>query len=261
MLVNIRRNLHKVAATAIIALLVLAFASWGIGDYVSGFSQVRVASVDGKGITDQAFARARQLQEQRYRSELGENYQAGMLDDPTIKIALVQQLIDEHLLTRDARENGYRVSPQHLTRTITGISAFQNEKGFDRDLYRDLLRRQGLSISRFEEDLAESMISDQVRSGLSGSALVTEAELEQLLALQGEQRDIKFLLLERANFADQVTLEPAAIEEFYDQHPERFQTPEQVKIEYLELVLDDFAAAIEIEPELLEKLYSEQAAE
>ena len=85
MLVDIRRNIQKVAATAIIGLLVLAFASWGIADYITGFTQVRVASVNGKNITDQAFANARQRQEQRYRSQLGDNYQAGMLDDPLMK--------------------------------------------------------------------------------------------------------------------------------------------------------------------------------
>lgn len=261
MLVDIRRNIQKVAAIAIIGLLVLAFASWGIGDYVSGFSQIRVATVDGKNITDQAFARARQLQEQRYRNQLGDNYQAGMLDEPMVKVALLQELIDEHLRITDAKTAGYRVSPTELMKTITGIEVFHGENGFDRDQYKRLLQRQGLSIARFEADLAESLITDQVRLGLSSTAIVSTSELEQLLQLQGQQRDIRFLLLARDAFAGSTVIEDNAIETFFTEHADRFQTPERVSIDYLELVLDNFAAKIEIDEQTLERLYAEQKNE
>lgn len=261
MLVDIRRNIQKVAAIAIIGLLVLAFASWGIGDYVSGFSQIRVATVDGKNITDQAFARARQLQEQRYRNQLGDNYQAGMLDEPMVKVALLQELIDEHLRITDAKEAGYRVSPTELMKTITGIEVFHGENGFDRDQYKQLLQRQGLSIARFEADLAESLITDQVRLGLSSTAIVPATELDQLLQLQGQQRDIRFLLLARDAFAGSTIIKDDAIETFYNEHADRFQTPERVSIDYLELVLDNFAAKIEIDEQTLERLYAEQKNE
>lgn len=261
MLVDIRRNIQKVAATAIIGLLVLAFASWGIADYITGFTQVRVASVNGKNITDQAFANARQRQEQRYRSQLGDNYQAGMLDDPLMKMALVQELIDGQLRIEDAQANGYRVSPSELTRTITEIEVFQDENGFNRELYQDLLQRQGLSISRFEKDLADSLLTDQVRLGLSSTTLVTDQEIEHLLKLQGEQRDIRFLVLPRESFAAQVDVSDEAINEFYTEHSDRFKTNEQVRIEYLEVILDDFAAQVTVDQQEIERLYNEQKNE
>lgn len=261
MLVDIRRNLHKVAAGAIVGLLVLAFASWGIGDYITGFSQISVASIDGKNITGQAYARARQLQEQRYRNQLGDNYQAGMLDQPMLKMALVQELINEYLRVTDAKKSGYRISPEELTRTITDIEVFQGPNGFDRQQYKDLLRRQGLSIGGFEKDLAESIVTDQVRTGLSTSSIVPPSEVAQLLKLQGQQRDVRFLLLPNDTFANQVEVDDQAIETFYDEHIDQFQTTEQVSIQFLELVLDDFAAEINIDDQILERLYSEQESE
>ena len=258
MLADIRRNFQKAAAVAIIGLLVLAFASWGIADYVTGFTQVKVASIDGNVITDQAYAQARQLQEQRYRASMGENYQPGTLDDPTIKMSLVQELVDDYLRVNDAKSNGYRVSPQQLTKTITAIDVFRDEQGFNRELYQQLLNRQGFSISRFEADLAQSIITDQIRVGLSDSSVITDSELDRMLRLQGEQRDIRFLLLSRDDELEKIEVTDRAIEDFYNEHIDRFQTPELAQIEYLELVLDDYAARQTLDEEKLAQLYKEQ---
>lgn len=261
MLVDIRRNFQKAAAVAIIGLLVLAFASWGIADYVTGFTQVKVASINGSAITDQAYAQARQLQEQRYRASLGDNYQPGTLDDPTIKMTLVQELVDDFLRVSDATSNGYRVSPQRLTKTITDIDVFHNEQGFDRELYQQILSRQGFSISRFEADLSQSMITDQIRLGLSQSSVIADQELDLLLRLQGEQRDIRFQLIARDDQLDKLDVSDQAIEDFYNEHIDRFQTPELVQIEYLELVLDDYADREILDEETLAQLYKEQLAD
>ena len=261
MLVDIRRNFQKAAAVAIIGLLVLAFASWGIADYVTGFTQVKVASINGSVITDQAYAQARQLQEQRYRASLGDNYQPGTLDDPTIKMTLVQELVDDFLRVDDAKSNGYRVSPQRLTKTITEIDAFHDEQGFDRELYQQILNRQGFSISRFEADLAQSIITEQIRTGLSKSSVIAEPELDLLLRLQGEQRDIRFQLITRDDQLDKLEVSDQAIQDFYNEHIDRFQTPELVRIEYLELVLDDYADRETLDDEALAELYEEQQAD
>ncbi len=261
MLFEIRQKLQKVAAMAIIGLLVLAFASWGITDYVSGLSQTNVAKVDGTNITLQAFSRAQQIQEQRYRNTLGENYQPGLLDDPVLKMALVQQLIDDHLQISDAQESGYRVSNEELSKRITALEVFQGSDGFDRNLYKNLLRQQGLSISQFEQDLAESIIAGQVRSAITNGPIITDQELEQLLKLQGEQRDLKFLLLNRENYLSQAQATDEQIEAYYREHLDRFQKPEQVRIEWLELVLDDYAEQVEIEDSTLRKLYENQQEE
>ncbi|MBL4621813.1 MAG: SurA N-terminal domain-containing protein [Immundisolibacteraceae bacterium] len=261
MLVDIRRNFQKAAAVAIIGLLVLAFASWGIADYVTGFTQVKVASINGSVITDQAYAQARQLQEQRYRASLGDNYQPGTLDDPTIKMTLVQELVDDFLRVDDAKSNGYRVSPQRLTKTITEIDAFHDEQGFDRELYQQILNRQGFSISRFEADLAQSIITEQIRTGLSKSSVIADPELDLLLRLQGEQRDIRFQLITRDDQLDKLEVSDQAIQDFYNEHIDRFQTPELVRIEYLELVLDDYADRETLDDEALAELYEEQQAD
>ena len=261
MLADIRRNFQKAAAVAIIGLLVLAFASWGIADYVTGFSQVKVATIDGNAITDQAYAQARQLQDQRYRASLGENYQPGILDDPSIKMTLVQELVDDYLRVSDAKTNGYRVSPRQLTKTITDLGVFHNEQGFDRDLYKQILNRQGFSISRFEADLAQSIITEQIRTGISDTSLITQSELSQLLHLQGEQRDIRFQLLSRDDQLEQVEVTDQTIDSFYHENIDRFQTPELARIEYLELVLDDYADKQSINDDKLAELYKEQQSD
>ena len=50
------------------------------------------------------------------------------------------------------------------------------------------LRQQGYSPGGFENDLRRSMLAEQLVAGLASSAIVTDAEVEDAVRLQGQKR-------------------------------------------------------------------------
>jgi peptidyl-prolyl cis-trans isomerase D len=82
--------------------------------------------------------------------------------------------------------------------------------GLTRSLYERLLRNQGYTPTLFEEGLRQSLATDQLRDGVIASALVTPAELEQLVSLLKQQREVYYLTLPLAQYIAKAKVDDAA---------------------------------------------------
>jgi peptidyl-prolyl cis-trans isomerase D len=74
MLGYIRESVQGWIAWAIVILLIIPFALWGINQYFGNNGSLVVASVNGEEITQQAFQREYYLQRDRMRQMLGEQF-------------------------------------------------------------------------------------------------------------------------------------------------------------------------------------------
>ena len=78
MLQAIRNNAQGVFVWIIVGLIVISFALFGLGSYLSGASKVVAASVNGVEITSTDLTRAYQNYQERLRSMFGEQYNPEM---------------------------------------------------------------------------------------------------------------------------------------------------------------------------------------
>jgi peptidyl-prolyl cis-trans isomerase D len=252
MLAKIREKTHGIFATFILALIGIPFALWGINSYFDAGPGAHVAKVDGREINQPDYRAALE----RFRGRI----EPAMMDSPAFKQMVLSGLIEQTLLTRDAEENGYRVSDARLGQVIRDVPLFQRDGRFDATQYEALLRREGLSPREFEQRLRAENLTRQVQIGLADSAIVTEAEVIALARLLAQERVVAAAVISPEAYEQAARITPAEIEKHYEASADQFKTQDQVRIQYLELKAGALGAKYQPDEAELKRAYEEEAA-
>jgi peptidyl-prolyl cis-trans isomerase D len=258
MLQKIRDHAQGWFAYTIVGLLTIPFAIWGIDSYFEGSGPMDAAIVGDNKISLQEYQRAYQQQRQRLQAMLGNNMDPALLEGPRLKQDVLRQLIDERVLTQLINDQGMRVSDQQLRNALLTLPVFQESGGFNKELYERLLRNQGYTVALFEEGLRQSLATEQLRDGVIASALATPAELEQLVALLKQQREVYFLTLPLAEYVAKAKVDDAAIQDYFAKNKDRLVNPEKVRVQFIELKLSSIADPITVSEDELKSAYEAQ---
>ena len=260
MLQFIRERARGWVAYTIVGLLTVPFALWGIHSYFEGGAPNDVAEVGNVKISLQEFQRAYQNQRQRLQAMMGDDLDPAFLEGARLKQDVLRQLIDERVLNRAAREQGFRIGDRQLFDAVQALPVFQQSGGFDHALYERLLRNQGMTPVMFEEGLRQSLATEQLRTGVVVSALFTPAEQDQLIALLRQQRELHYTVLPLEKYRSEIQVNDAAIQDYFEKNRERFVSPEQVQVQFIELKLARIAEEVTVGEDELKATYQEQAA-
>ena len=253
MLLKIREIMTGWIAAAIIVLLIIPFAFWGINYYFGSGGKISAIEVNGTKVSLQEFQRAYQNIRQRWQQMTGQSVPADQ--DPVLKQNTVDSLIDSELIKQINDSMGVRISDSRLTSTIKGISEFQGTNGFDNTLYEQLISRMGYSSSSFEAQFRSDLEASQLQAALTKSAFVTDRELNQIESLLKQKRDISYAVLSSNPVKETVEVSDDDVKKYYDEHDQEFMDPEQVKIAYVELSLQKLAASIKVDDKALHDYY------
>ncbi|MGC4028232.1 MAG: SurA N-terminal domain-containing protein [Steroidobacteraceae bacterium] len=242
-------------AYLVLGALALVFAAWGAYGIVDvGFGGgTYAAKVNGEKIS---LNEANELW-QRQQAQLAQL--AGGQLTPEQRTQFQQRLLDGQILnlasTQQARQLGFRVSDAQLLRAIQTEQAFQIDGAFNAQAYRSRLASAGITEAAFEADLQKSLLSEQLAAAIGGTEFLTPAEAGRLLALQDEQREVRYLLLQPEAYEPGPAIADSDIEAYYNAHAAEFTPPEAVKLAYAELTLADAAKGVVVSEEALRERY------
>jgi peptidyl-prolyl cis-trans isomerase D len=252
MLAKIREKTQGVIATFILALIAIPFALWGINSYFDAGPRVTVAEVNGTEISQNDYRRALEP----LRGQLPPQ----TVESAAFKKQLVESLVEQTLLVQDALDQGYRVSNARLANLIREQEYFRRDGQFDPERYLALLRNEGLTAREFEERLRDQNLTGQVRAGFASSGIVTAEEVDALVRLLRQERDISYAVVRPEDYRARVTVTPEEIQAYYDKNTALGRSPEQVRIAYLMLSAEDLAKRYEPTKAEIEKAYEENAS-
>jgi peptidyl-prolyl cis-trans isomerase D len=262
MLQFIRDRAQGWIALAIVGMLILGLGSFAWDSYFGPDPEVPVASVDGEKITSNEFQREYQRQKARLQAMAGGvDFSRLVPDETQFKLNILNQLVDEKLILQSAVDSGFHVSDQLLSQQIRSFEAFQSEGQFDSALYQQWLGQNFYSPGAFEDMLRSNVMVQQYRYGIVATAWSSEQERNVILQKQEQQRDIGYIQVNAADYADMVSVADEAIKGYYDNNSNRFATPEKVSVEYLELSIDGLSKDIDVNEDALKELYEERLSE
>ncbi|PSS74861.1 SurA N-terminal domain-containing protein [Shewanella algae] len=260
MLEKIREGSQGVIAKGILVLVILSFAFAGVSSYLGSSSVAPAATVNGEEISTTELDQAYQSERARLEQQLGEMFDALAANDAylaSIKKGVLERLVAQKLLDQAAAEMGLRVSNTQIIEAIRQEPAFQTEGKFDNDRFEAILRQLGYQQAAFRESMRVDMTRRQLISALIGSEFVLNGEAESLAKLQGQTRDIRYLLVDAEPFLGQATVTEEEAKSFYDTNPAQFERPEMVSLEYVELNAKDLVYGIKVSDELAKTYYDE----
>jgi len=251
---------HKRIAQVILFLLMVPFAFFGVDFYFRGAGQEgAIATVHGEKITPTEFAEGIREQSDAMRRQMGKNFDPKMFDNPEVRYALLENIINQRLLMRKARDEKFRVTDQDLQQFIASVPAFQDEGKFSNDKYRLFLAGQQMTPTYFEGKLRDDILTGVVQQPIAAANIVARPSAVKFLGLVEQQRELALAMVDIEPYLKDVKVDEAQLKDFYDKNPTAFQVPEQARIEYLLLTADALTAQATVDAAEVKKQYEANA--
>lgn len=260
------RGIHKASSTwlgkwlmaAVMGLITISFAVWGIGDIFRGFglnSAIKIGhtEISTDQLRDYYSDRLQQIGRRLGRSLTPEQARSLGLDQQALR-----QLIAETTLDEQAKALGLAISESDIVRRITGDPTFRGANGqFDRARFEDVIREAGYTEARFVAEQRNVLLRREIAESISGQIRVPVAAMTAVDEFQNEKRNIEYLLLGQAQAGNIAAPTPEVLNKYFEERKVLFRAPEYRKITLMPLSPADVAKPDQVSDADARKFYDE----
>jgi peptidyl-prolyl cis-trans isomerase D len=257
MLQKIRDKAQGWIAWAIVILISIPFALWGIQSYLGIGSEPLAATVNGVEITERSLESQFQRFRQQLRDQLGSAYRPDLFDDSRIRKEVLNRMIREEVLQQASHEMGLRAANSMVQATILGMSMFHKEGRFDQQTYDRSLRLQGLSPAAFEDRVRKALVAEQLAQAIENGVFVTQREVSDNLRLQKQTREFSYFIIPAADYRVDEAVSDEEVKTYYATHENAFISPEKAKVEYILLDATTIGETVTVNEDLLQGFYED----
>jgi len=264
MITQFRRYTDSWIARGFFIIMAVSFVGWGIsGDIFRLMGAPSwVAKVGGQTIEVPAFQTEFQRALAQQTRDLPPNqeapaslrYQVGRqtLERMVAQAALGQELASLHIVTPD----------EAVAANARAMPAFQGSDGkFSKAVFDNVLRNNGFTEARFLEQLRADITQRQLLSTLSGSVAAADTEVKPLYDAEFEKRAADMAVFPLAAAPEPAAPDEAALQRWYDNHPDSYSTPEYRRIKLIELSPQSLSSEITVTDDELRAAYEEHKAD
>lgn len=257
MLMDLRDRIQGWIAFGIIGLVSIPFVLWGVGEYFTGGKNPPVADVDGIAITQQAFEQAVSQQRQAIIQRLGGQATAELLQSLHLDQAVLNQMIDERVLSLFVQKSGFKAPDAVVADLIRSEAAFQTNGVFDPKKYEQFVAAQGATVPAFEARLKHDIVMQTLENAIRESSIVPAPQLDELVRLRDQTREVGLMTLDRAKIAATVPAPTEAqLSAYYEAHKAAFVQPDRVKVDYIELSPKTLAPLVKVDEQEIQDAYA-----
>ncbi len=164
-------------------VVIISFIFFYVGPIDNDTSPV-LAEVGGEKIHLDEYWRAYERYRRFYRDKFGKDIDKKTEEELNLKRRVLDDLVDERVLLKKARELGLRVTDRELQEAIMRESAFMDNGVFSRELYLRTLDMNRLSPRQYESMVRRQLLLVKVRALLGEAVDLTDDDLK---GLQGNE--------------------------------------------------------------------------
>src|SRR5690606_10656728 len=256
MLQKLREKTSGWIAGTVLGLLTIPFAFFGMEQYMTQSNATWVAKVaapptwwrsaphwwparmlwEVEEIDSSEFRTWFEQARQQQRGVLGDAFDPRAFEDKANKRRILEQMIDTRVLRILSGRAGVAISDAQVRATIQSIPAFQVDGKFNPQQYQLTLASQvpARSPRQFEQLVREDLQQSLIPSQIIETAFATPSEVDRLLRLLGERRDVAFAVMP-APAPDTGAVGAAEVQRWYDSHAAVYRAPETVTLEYVDI--------------------------
>ncbi len=258
----------NIFAAILFSAIILVFVFFGFqagGPGMVGYA----ARVNSKTISLRDLQMASERLAQFYSSFMGGQQANNEMFQMQIRSSALNQLIQREVLLQGAKKAGFIASDLEIAEFIRGVPQFQKDGIFQRSIYQAFIEQQGLSTSKFEEQIRDDIILNRVQSVVNLSLEPFQAEVSKLAKLKEKTITLDYVNIKNINFDKSVSVSDSEVQQFLTNKDNQLKVQlefgnnkDAYKDKTLESVQADIANKI-LKEEKSEKLLSqmEQAAQ
>ena len=254
MLQTIRDQVKGWLAVVIFSIMIIPFAFWGINYYFDQSGGVIAIEVNDEEITLADYQRAYQDMRQQWQTISGAPVEEAA--EPLIKQRAKEDLIQTELLKQAGKQAGLSVGEQEVWQVIRQIPAFNDDDGFNMELFEVAVSRSGLTPAGFLAGIKQDMAIEQLRNSMVATDFVTQPEISAYSSIVHQTRDFSYAVLSSDELKETMVVTDEQIQSYYE-NKDRYMEPEKVRIAYLVLSLAKIAEEVYLEEGELGTYFSE----
>lgn len=247
MLAQLRNLTRGWIAYALLALLAVAFAMFGVNDVFNGVSGQNVAQVQGRGITPQQLSRELQNYLSQMRMQ-GNNLSQADAIEAGLHNRLLDSLIARAAVEAYAEKVGVSASDAQVAERIRSFPATLNPMTgqFDVSSYDRFLQQYGYSRPEFEAEMRNELTANMLFDALTVGARAPSSYGKLVLAYESERRTVS-LAEAPAALAGQIPApNDAQVQAFYEENQANLRIPEFRSLVLVRAAPADFVARVDV---------------
>jgi len=255
----------------ICASMVITLIPGGLGgDVFTGGTPGKgiVAKVDGSDITaDEVRTTARQMaqqQAQRY-GEMAAKLMPFLIQQETMRA--VDQMINRQALLTEAARMGLKVTPAEIKDELQhgrlAATFFPGGNFIGQTEYEDLLQRNNLTITKFEQSVGDEILIAKLQALISGSASVSDAQIHEEFIKQNSKVKFDYAILKQDDLRKGLHPTDEELKAFYESHKQSYanSVPEKRKVKYVVVETAKAEAGVQVTPDDQRAYYDQHRAQ
>lgn len=228
MLQSMRRIAHSWIVKGLMAILVVSFGIWGIGDMFRGNPLQRaVAKVGEDSVTVQQLENEFRQTLQRARQMIGPDVTEQQARQMGLVDTALNNLIERSLMQQDIQKLGLMVSDKTVYDFLAQQPQFKDKDGkFDPKILRQMLAQAQLSEREMVEEERKEMAYRQIIGLFSGDVATPKLIAQDIAKARTQKRVLEIAAIK--NSAVQISKQPTDkdLQAFYEQNIKEFTQPE-----------------------------------
>jgi peptidyl-prolyl cis-trans isomerase D len=239
------KGLKLVLLFVIVAFIATSLFYFGSGSLKGdGARSATPATVNGEEIPAARFQRMQRNYLEYYRRAYRQEITPEMAERMGLTKQVISDLVQEALITQQAKREGITVGDEELRLRIQSIPAFQGDGRFSRDRYLIQLKQARIEPGEFETEVRRDLVRQKMEALVKDGIKVSDAEVEQAYMMRFERVRADWASIESAPLMAQVTVSDADAEAYVKAHEAQFSRPERRRIQYVLIAPKAFAKAV-----------------
>ncbi len=256
-----KKTFSKILFYIVLSLSVLAMIGFGITGIFSPSTSATVATVGDEEVTAEEYFRTLQQEIRNASQQVGQTLTISDALQYGLDRQVLQQLITEAAMRGETKRLGISVSDATVQAELLSTPAFQGIGGaFDPDVYRDILKRSGLTPAEYESLIRADKAQEILRTAVTAGARLPDDALNAVFDYMGETRSFTYARLGAENLSGPTPAPAEAdLKAYYDAHPDEFTQPLTRHITYVSLTPEQVAAKADVSEDAIKSEYEARA--
>lgn len=238
----------------LMAILTLPFVLFGVESYFKGSASNDIAAtVDKKDISRRELELRVGDQRKSLLAKVGGN--SDLIDETVLNQQVLDNLIAQSVLLSQAHKLGVRMTDSQIVDLLHKEPSFQKDGKFSDELFQAYLKNSGQDRVTLFKMIRDQTSLTLLAQGVTNTGLAGGSELDRLMKLQTEKRDVQLASVLAAPFLAQVNVTDAQINTYYNANKANLKSTEQVNLDYVTLDSSSLDSSITVTDDDLKARY------
>jgi peptidyl-prolyl cis-trans isomerase D len=250
--------LGRTVMGAVMGLLALSFAIWGINDIFRGFGRSTVAKIGSTEIPIEEFRRVYNERVQQVSRQVGRPVTPEQASAAGLDRQVLSEMVAEAGLDQRIRQLRLAIPDSEIVERITADPTFKSPTGsFDRLRFQQLIRSAGYTEQRFIAEQRRVALRREIVDSLTAALPVPKAWLSAINQFQNEERSIAYLRLGPAQAGDIPQPTADELNKYFEARKILFRAPEYRKVSTVQVTPADLGKWMDISEADIKTAYEE----